>query len=143
MWGEEMKKNLSQILALFLLLLSLGTVAIAGEIKGKVTAQHQKSAVDIAVYVDTIPGKTFTPPATGPVADQKHMTFQPHVIVVLKGTTVQFLNSDPVGHNVFWPNISGNKKLCAAALQRPPGNVGLRRCGTHSVLRRNGQGRQF
>jgi len=106
-----MKKNLSQILALFLLLLSLGTVAIAGEIKGKVTAQHQKSAVDIAVYVDAIPGKTFTPPATTPVADQKHMTFVPHVMVVLKGTTVQFLNSDPVGHNVFWPNISGNKKL--------------------------------
>ena len=106
-----MKKNLNQILALFLLLLSLGTMAIAGEIKGKVTAQHQKSAVDIAVYVDTIPGKTFTPPATGPVADQKHMTFVPHVMVVLKGTTVQFLNSDPVGHNVFWPNISGNKKL--------------------------------
>jgi hypothetical protein len=39
------------------------------------------------------------------------MTFIPHVIVVLKGTTVDFLNSDPVGHNVYWPNISGNKKL--------------------------------
>jgi hypothetical protein len=39
------------------------------------------------------------------------MTFVPHVVVVLKGTTVDFLNSDPVGHNVYWPNISGNKKL--------------------------------
>jgi len=27
------------------------------------------------------------------------------------GTTVDFLNSDPVGHNVYWPSISGNKKL--------------------------------
>ena len=38
-------------------------------------------------------------------------SFSPHVLVVLKGTTVDFLNSDPVGHNVYWPNISGNKKL--------------------------------
>jgi plastocyanin len=70
-----------------------------------------RSAADIAVYVDAIPGKTFNPPAKGPVADQKHMTFVPHVLVVLKGTTVQFLNSDPVGHNVYWPSVSGNKKL--------------------------------
>jgi len=35
----------------------------------------------------------------------------PHVAVVLKGTTVDFLNSDPVGHNVYWPSVSGNKKL--------------------------------
>ena len=27
------------------------------------------------------------------------------------GTTVPFHNSDPVAHNVFWPSISGNKKL--------------------------------
>jgi len=39
------------------------------------------------------------------------MRFAPHVVVVLKGTTVEFLNSDPVGHNVYWPSISGNKKL--------------------------------
>jgi hypothetical protein len=39
------------------------------------------------------------------------MTFIPHVVAVLKGTTVDFLNSDPVGHNVYWPSVSGNKKL--------------------------------
>jgi hypothetical protein len=43
--------------------------------------------------------------------DQKHMTFVPHVLVVLKGSTVDFLNSDPVGHNVYWPSIGGDKKL--------------------------------
>ena len=106
-----MKNNLRQVLALFLLFVSFAAMAIAGEIKGKVTAEHQKSAGDIAVYIDAIPGKTFTPPTTAPVEDQKHMTFVPHVMVVLKGTTVEFLNSDPVGHNVYWPNISGNKKL--------------------------------
>src|SRR5271157_5138234 len=106
-----MKKNLRQVIALSSLLLSFGALALAGEIKGKVTAQGMRSAQDIAVYVDTIPGKTFTPPAKSPVEDQKHMTFVPHVLVVLKGTTVQFLNSDPVGHNVYWPSIDRNKKL--------------------------------
>ena len=43
--------------------------------------------------------------------DQKNLKFVPHVIVVLQGTTVDFLNSDTVGHNVFWPSVSGNKKL--------------------------------
>jgi plastocyanin len=63
------------------------------------------------VYIDAIPDKTFNLPAKHVVVDQKHMTFVPHVIVVLKGTAVDFLNSDPVGHNVYWPSVSGNKKL--------------------------------
>ena len=42
--------------------------------------------------------------------DQKGLLFQPHVIVVPVGTTVEFLNSDSVQHNVFWPSISGDKK---------------------------------
>jgi plastocyanin len=106
-----MKKNPHQVLALIFLLLSFGALAFAGEIKGKVTAQGMRSSENIAVYVDTIPGKTFAPPSKPAVEDQKHMTFVPHVLVVLKGTTVQFLNSDPVGHNVYWPSVSGNKKL--------------------------------
>ena len=106
-----MKKNMYQILALIYLLLSFGLLAFAGEIKGKVTAQGMRSSENIAVYVDTISGKTFAPPSKPAVEDQKHMAFVPHVLVVLKGTTVQFLNSDPVGHNVYWPSVSGNKKL--------------------------------
>lgn len=83
----------------------------AGEIKGKVSVQGIRSAENIAVYVDAIAGKTFNPPSEHAVVDQRKMTFIPHVIAVLKGTTVDFLNSDPVGHNVYWPSISGNKKL--------------------------------
>ncbi len=94
------------------LLMSLlfATLGWAGEIKGKVTAQGFSSE-NIAVYVDAIPGKTFDAPAQHVIMDQKKMTFVPHVLAVVKGTTVDFLNSDPVGHNVFWPSISGNKKL--------------------------------
>jgi plastocyanin len=85
--------------------------AQAGDIKGKVAVQGIKSAENIAVYVDAIPGKDFPAPTQSVVVDQKNLKFNPHVVVVLKGTTVDFLNSDPVGHNVYWPSISANKKL--------------------------------
>ena len=84
---------------------------LAAEIKGKVSVQGLKSAENIAVYVDAIPDKKFDAPTAKPVVDQTKMTFSPHVLVVQAGTTVEFLNSDPVGHNVYWPSISGNKKL--------------------------------
>jgi len=86
-------------------------VSWAGDIKGKVSVQGLRSAENIAVYVDAIPGKAFDAPSQHVTIDQKKMTFVPHVAVVLKGTTVDFLNSDPVGHNVYWPSVSGNKKL--------------------------------
>lgn len=91
--------------------LLLAGASLAGEIKGKVSVQGIKSAENIAVYVDAIPDKKFDAPTAKPVMDQTKMTFSPHVMVVQVGTTVDFLNSDPVGHNVYWPSISGNKKL--------------------------------
>jgi plastocyanin len=89
----------------------MASVGRAGDIKGKVTAQGMKSAENIAVYVDAIPGKEFPAPTQPALMDQKNLKFTPHILVVLKGTTVDFLNSDSVGHNVYWPSISGNKKL--------------------------------
>ena len=53
----------------------------------------------------------FPPPTEHPVIDQKGLVFQPHVTAVQVGTTVDFLNSDSVAHNVFWTSIGGNKKL--------------------------------
>ncbi len=100
------------ILAVMLLAASLVPArSWAGEIKGKVSVQGIKSAEHIAVYVDAIAGKKFDAPAQHALIDQRKMTFMPHVTVVLQGTTVDFLNSDAVGHNVYWPSISGNKKL--------------------------------
>jgi plastocyanin len=105
-------RNISLIVicALFMTL-TAAAACMAGEIKGDVTAQGMKSPAGIVVYIDAIPGKTFSPPSNHEVIDQKKMTFIPHVLAILKGTTVDFLNSDPVGHNVYWPSISGNKKL--------------------------------
>jgi plastocyanin len=81
--------------------------ANAGTISGKVSGVAGESVV----YVDTIAGKTFPAPTQHPVIDQKGLLFQPHITVVEVGTTVDFLNSDAVAHNVFWPSVGGNKKL--------------------------------
>ena len=81
--------------------------ASAGTISGQVSGISGQSVV----YVDAISGKTFPAPTEHPVIDQKGLVYQPHVTAVLVGTTVDFLNSDSVAHNVFWTSIGGNKKL--------------------------------
>ena len=93
------------------LTLALAGASWANEIKGKVSVQGIKSSENIAVYVDAIVDQKFDPPKDHVVVDQRKMAFLPHVVAVQQGTTVEFLNSDPVGHNVYWPSVSGNKKL--------------------------------
>ncbi len=105
------KKQLAFLSSLFITAVAVSSIARAGDIKGKVTAQGMRSAANIAVYVDSIPGKTFPAPAQPAVMDQVHLAFAPHVVVVLKGTTVDFTNEDPVGHNIYWPAINHNRKL--------------------------------
>lgn len=97
------------IAAAFTVAMAAGTWA--NEIKGKVSVQGIKSAENIAVYIDAIPEKKFDVPTQHVLIDQRKMSFIPHVAAVQQGTTVDFLNSDPVGHNVYWPSVSGNKKL--------------------------------
>lgn len=99
--------------AILISALLLSSQGWAGEIKGQVSAAGSLSTESVAVYLDTIPGKTFDAPTKHASMDQKHLKFVPHVLVVLKGTTVDFLNSDATLHNVFWPDIGGNKKLAA------------------------------
>ena len=107
--------NPSRMAAKTAIAVSLALVLIgaarANDIKGKVSVQGIKSAENIAVYVDVIPDKKFDAPKDHIVIDQRKMAFLPRVVAVQQGTTVDFLNSDPVGHNVYWPSISGNKKL--------------------------------
>lgn len=104
-------KNVMKAAMLTGLALAVAGAGKANEIKGKVSVQGIKSAENIAVYVDAIPEQKFPAPQEHVVIDQRKMAFIPHVVVVHQGTTVDFLNSDSVGHNVYWPSISGNKKL--------------------------------
>jgi len=96
----------TKLLVLVVLIGGLAVSAWAGDIEGKVTGMKGKSVV----YVDAIAGKTFPAPKDHPVIDQKGLMFAPHVVIVQQGTTVDFLNSDNVAHNVFWPSVGGDKK---------------------------------
>ena len=87
------------------------SLAQAGEVKGKVSAPGLKSAENIAVYIDAIAGKKFNSPVEHATVDQRNQIFTPHTVVILRGTTVDFLNSDHVAHNVYWPSVSSNKAL--------------------------------
>jgi len=81
----------------------------AGDIHGKVACKGVRNSADAVVYVDRIAGKTFPPPTAHAKVDQKGMQFIPHVQPVLIGTTVDFLNSDAVLHNVFSPDACAEK----------------------------------
>lgn len=90
-----------------LVVLAMCLAANAGTISGKVSGVSGESVV----YVDVIQGKTFPAPSEHPLMDQKGLMFTPHIMVVQVATTVDFLNSDSVAHNVFWTSVGGNKKL--------------------------------
>jgi len=99
-----MKRTLIMMAAVVVL---MSVVASAGTISGKVSGVTGESVV----YVEALAGKTFPAPTSKPVIDQKGLMFTPHIVAVEQGTTVEFLNSDKVAHNVFWISVGGNKKL--------------------------------
>jgi plastocyanin len=107
---NTLTKRLVSITASFNLLV-LASAAWAGDVKGKLSVQGIHSPENIAVYIDSVPGKTFPPPTNPVFVDQSHLAFSPHVVVVLQGTTVEFKNDDTVGHNVYWPAVNHDRKL--------------------------------
>ncbi len=94
--------------AAFVALVGLSVVA-AGQLAGTVKALGARDSANAVVYVDAVPGKTFPAPEKHARMDQKDMEFVPHVLPVLVGTAVDFLNSDPFLHNVFTPDKCAEK----------------------------------
>jgi plastocyanin len=91
---------------LLAMLLAVAITAQAGTVSGKVSG----AGADTVVWIDNPSGKIDVP-GKPLMMDQKGLIFIPHVIVAPVGSTVEFLNSDSVQHNVFWTAIGGNKKL--------------------------------
>jgi plastocyanin len=81
----------------------------AGDLHGKIACKGVRDCADAVVYVSSIPGKTFPVPKEHARIDQKDLVFAPHVLPVLIGTTVDFLNSDKILHNVFTPEACAEK----------------------------------
>jgi plastocyanin len=98
--------KLQSLIGFLAVALAASPLGFAGSVAGKVSGATAGSVV----WVDEpsgqreVSGKTF-------LIDQKGLLFNPHVLVVPVGATVEFLNSDKVAHNVFWIAVGGNKKL--------------------------------
>lgn len=97
------------VIVTIVLLLALPMLLCAGDIKGKVKAKGARHSGDAVIFIDKIPGKTFRPPEEPAVMDQKNLVFIPHVLPIVAGTTVRYLNSDDVLHNVFTPDKCAEK----------------------------------
>lgn len=86
------------------IILSLPCIVNAGDIKGRVKVLGGKELEHVVVYIERVEGKTFFPPTKNVIVDQARMTFVPHVLPLLAGSTVAFPNSDSTRHNVFSPS---------------------------------------
>lgn len=82
--------------------------AIAGTIKGTIGVKGIRNARNVVVYIDTMEGE-FEPPKEHSAMDQKNMSFLPHILPILVGTAVDFLNNDSVRHNVYSPSKCAEK----------------------------------
>ena len=83
------------------------TAFAGGTISGTVSAPKDKYKKDCVVYIEQAAGKF--PPTKGARIDQKGLVFIPHVLPVVEGTPVEFLNHDEVLHNVFSPDEIAEK----------------------------------
>jgi len=101
----------------------------ACSISGKVTAGRGPSVVWLEA-----PGKTFPKPAKPVTISQKSLRFVPHVLMVPAGATVDFANGDDVQHNIFWPAISGDKKLAHTLGTWPKGQTRMFQFTTPGIV---------
>src|SRR5579871_3601907 len=102
--------------------------AAGSAITGTVSA-NGAPLTDAIVYVQHADG-TFNAPNTPATLNQRGMKFVPHVLPLVVGTTVRFLNNDTTQHNVFspdnekynlatWPQGSSKKHVFAKCAKPP------------------------
>ncbi|MBM4345900.1 MAG: hypothetical protein FJ100_21210 [Deltaproteobacteria bacterium] len=90
----------------FALLLALpGHAAETGSLAATVSAPIAKHKAGAVVFVKSGPAGAVA--ARTVQLDQKGMVFVPRILPIAKGWRVEFLNSDPVAHNVY--TIDGEK----------------------------------
>ncbi len=147
-----------------------GLVKNPGIIVGKVKVvtthsdkpeRHSENTID---YLEHVPGHSYQPvikrhsiktghiaftkekgmPAEPPIVDQWNVEFIPHVLPILKGSTVDFPNTDNVRHNVYSPEpIPGTHRMLSLGTYDPniikiirldkPGEIQLR-CNVHKEM---------
>ncbi|HEX7288984.1 MAG TPA: plastocyanin/azurin family copper-binding protein [Candidatus Angelobacter sp.] len=72
-----------------------------GSVAGTIVCNGAGNSCPAVIYAEKTPKPEVRPPRTPVILDQNDLTFIPHVLPVLVGTTVSFPNHDEVPHNVF------------------------------------------
>ena len=85
----------------------VGQVA-ASDITGHVTTKGARGKGSVMVYIQKVE-QEFPPPKEPAVMNQKNLAFHPHILPITVGSTVKFMNSDDVLHNVFTPDACAEK----------------------------------
>lgn len=89
-------------------LLALTVVTVrtdgSGGVTGTVKVAGVRDSGNVIVFLDG--GGPVAAPARHAVMDQKNLAFEPHVLPVAAGASVDFPNSDQVRHNVYSPATS-------------------------------------
>jgi plastocyanin len=98
----------SKFILLSLFVVGLISQVAAGNISGKVTTKGARGKNIVIVYIENV-DSTFEPPKELAKMDQVKLSFEPHVLPIIVGTTVKFTNSDDVLHNVFTPDACAEK----------------------------------
>jgi hypothetical protein len=66
--------------------------------------------------------------------DQRNLHFVPHTLVVLPGQEITFRNSDPLLHNVFSPDVQGEKFNLGTYPAGESRSHTFQRVGAHVIL---------
>lgn len=98
-WGNKLLVTTALAASLAAPLVAAGA---DGGVTGTVTVTGGRTNADVVVSL-VAPGLTFAPPPQPVEIDQKGLVFRPHVVAVVRGTTVRFLNNDQEDHNVYSP----------------------------------------
>jgi plastocyanin len=82
--------------------------ALAGTVQGQL---HRVGSASLPAgeYIVSVEDIDEAPVQATAVVDQRNLRFVPHLLVIRRGTTVKFPNSDPLKHNVF--SISPSKRF--------------------------------
>lgn len=70
----------------------------------------EPEVTNVVIYLEEVDKKShFSPASVRPVLDQRNTTFIPHILPILKGSEVDFVNLDNIYHNVF--SLSSAKRF--------------------------------
>ncbi len=103
-WGREFLLFTSLLLGAESSLWAAPTGTVSGEVKLAASGGSTTDPSGVVVFLEGVPGALPAPSAVVPAHAkliQRELQFSPPLLVVVQGTTVDFVNDDKVFHNVF------------------------------------------